>query len=429
MHLTGSGLFFWCPSEAKYGQGRHVPRASEGLGNPGVESAAAYGHHGWAKQPVGMLVLFRSGAVTCRPRWRRRRLGRLCPCRRATALTYGIREGKPKGERVRKIVTGLLIALACAAPPALGSSSALGTLVGHTDSVNSVAYSPDGELLASGSSDQTVKLWDPASGTLLHTLTGHTDRVCSIGFSPDGTMIASSSLDTTIKLWNVSTGTLFRTFWGASNSVHGCCVAFSPSGWTLASTADDYTIKLWDPIMGTLVRKLSGHTQRVRCIVFSPNGRAITLASGSEDRTVRLWNPSTGKVLHTLTGHTGPVYSVAFSPDGKTLASGSYDGTIRLWDVVTGTLIRTIPRHDGAVQCLKFSPSGTTLASGTTGESTNPAAHTARVNLWDVATGERLTNVGRYNDPVTSLAFSPNGRVLAVGALDRRIVLWDLTAR
>jgi parallel beta-helix repeat protein len=162
------------------------------------------------------------------------------------------------------------------------------TLTGHTDPVRSVAFSPDGRLLASGSYDNTIKLWEVASGREVRTLTGHTGDVTSVAFSPDGRLLASGSVDDTIKLWDVATGREVRTLSGHTSDVNS--VAFSPDGRLLASGSDDKTIKLWDVATGSLVRTLSGHTSDVNSVAFSPDGRL--LASGSDDNTIRLWDIS-----------------------------------------------------------------------------------------------------------------------------------------
>ena len=234
----------------------------------------------------------------------------------------------------------------------------LDLLTGHTDSVNSVSFSPDGETLASGSWDYTVRLWDVATGDLILTLTGHTYWVNSVSFSPDGTTIASGGWVDTIRLWDVETGAHLRTLEGHTL---GAIVSFSPDGATLTSESRD-TIRLWDVATGDLIRTLEGHTDYVNSVSFSPDG--VTLASGGSDKTIRLWDVATGDLIRTLEGHTGDVNSVSFSPDGQTLASGGSDKTIRLWDVATGDLIRTLTGHTNDVESVAFSPDGTTLASG-----------------------------------------------------------------
>ena len=203
------------------------------------------------------------------------------------------------------------------------------TLEGHTGPVFSVSFSPDGQILASGSLDNTIKLWRVSDGSLIRTLEGHTFWVNSVSFSPDGQILASGSGDKTIKLWRVSDGSLIRTLEGHTFWVSS--VSFSPDGQILASGSDDKTIKLWRVSDGSLIRTLEEHTWMVRSVTFSPDGQI--LASGSDDNTIKLWRVSDGSLIRTLTGHTDTVCSVSFSPNGQILASGSSDKTIKLWNV------------------------------------------------------------------------------------------------
>jgi len=201
------------------------------------------------------------------------------------------------------------------------------TLQGHSNALSSVAFSPDGQTLASGSEDKTIKLWNLYTGQLLHTLQGHSNMVWSVAISPDGKSLASGSWDQTIKLWNLHTGQLLHTLQGHSKRVSS--VAFSPDGQTLASGSWDNTIKLWNLPTGQLLRTLQGHSNTVLSVAISPDGQI--LASGSGDKTIKLWNLHTGQLLRTLQGHSIAVSSVAFSPDGQFLASGSGDKTIKIW--------------------------------------------------------------------------------------------------
>jgi len=287
--------------------------------------------------------------------------------------------------------------------------------VGHTTAVTSVAFSPDGRTLASGSWDHTIKLWELATGREIRTLSGHTNWVCSVAFSPDGRILASGSWDSTIRLWEVATGREIRTLWGDGEFV--LWVAFSPDGRTLASGGWYHTIKLWEVATGRLITPpLTGHTGLITSIAFSPDRR--TLATGSGDKTIKLWEVASGKEIRTLPGHTDAVNSIAFSPDGRTLASGSDDHTIRLWEVATGRHLKTLTGHTDWVNSVAFSPDGRTLASGSWD-------HTIR--LWEVATGrEEIKALRRHTDGVLSVAFSPDGRTLASGSDDHTIKLWEV---
>ncbi|KAL3251159.1 hypothetical protein ABHI18_010792 [Aspergillus niger] len=315
------------------------------------------------------------------------------------------------------------------------------TLEGHSNAVTSVAFSNNGQLLASGSYDKTVKLWDAATGALKHTLEGHSSRVTSVAFSNNGQLLASGSGDktiklwdsvysasgsgdNTIKLWDAATGALKHTLEGHSNAVTS--VAFSNNGQLLASGSEDKTIKLWDAATGALKYTLEGHSDWVNSVAFSNNGQL--LASGSGDNTIKLWDAATGALKHTLEGHSISVNSVAFSNNGQLLASGSEDKTIKLWDAATGALKHTLEGHSNSVysnngQLLEdlftsvaFSNNGQLLASGS-GDNT--------IKLWDAATGALKHTLESHSNSVYSVAFSNNGQLLASGSGDKTIKLWN----
>ncbi|WP_293111229.1 hypothetical protein, partial [Moorena sp. SIO4G3] len=221
-------------------------------------------------------------------------------------------------------------------------------LKGHRDWVSSVSFSPDGQLMASGSRDKTIKLWRK-DGTLLKTLRGHRAGIHSVSFSQDGQMLASGSEDKTVKLWGKD-GSLVMTLDGPdghTETVH--CVRFSPNRQMIASASEDKTVKLWSKD-GVLLQTLTGHSDSVLGVSISPNGQLI--ASASKDKTIKLWRRD-GRLLKTWQAHTKPVVSVSFSPDGKTIASASTDNTVKLWQT-DGELIDTLEGHRNWVLELKL---------------------------------------------------------------------------
>ena len=298
-------------------------------------------------------------------------------------------------------------------------------LNGHSDTVNSVAFSPDGKMLASGSYDQTIRLWSTDTGATLKVLrygiqSGWCCRTAhSIAFSPDGSILASGHGIGMIRIWDVQTGEILKALTGHGGQVHS--VAFSPDGQTLASGSSNSTIRLWDVDTGETLKTFTEHAGYVYSVAFSPDGQ--TLASGSSDNTIRLWDVRTGVNLKTLTGR-GDVYSVAFSPDGMTIAGGSRNHTIRLWDVEKGetSKILTFNVDFGYVYSVVFSPDGQTLASGSY-DVYDYVPNVGRIHLWDVETGEILKRM-THSRSVNSVAFSPDGQTIASGS--DTIRLWDV---
>ncbi|KAH8674497.1 vegetative incompatibility protein HET-E-1 [Tricladium varicosporioides] len=284
----------------------------------------------------------------------------------------------------------------------------------HWIRVTSVAFSPDGKQVVSGSIDRTVRLWDATTGGALQRLEGHSDRVTSVAFSPDGKQVVSGSGDRTVRLWDATTGGVLQSLEGHLGPVTS--VAFSPDGKQVVSGSVDGTVRLWDATTGGVLQSLEGHWLRVTSVAFSPDGKQVV--SGSGDRTVRLWDATTGAALQSLGGHSAWVMSVAFSPDGKQVISGSDDGTLQLWDATTGTALQSLGGHSAWVTSVAFSPDGKQVVSGS-GDGT--------VRLWDATTGAALQRLKGHSDQVTSVAFSPDGKQVVSGSDDGTVRLWDAT--
>jgi eukaryotic-like serine/threonine-protein kinase len=254
----------------------------------------------------------------------------------------------------------------------VNSRTQQGILQGHTDVIYDLAFSPDGSLMTSASGDGTIRLWDGHTGALLNTLTGHEGAVRSMTFRPDGTLLASAGEDGTVRLWNMATGVQQNLFQGHTGRV--LSVSFSPDGTTLASGGQDSVILLWDVASGVQRDQLVGHSAEIRALTFSPNG--ALLASVSADTTVRLWDVETGVEQSVLRDHTGDVFSVAFSPDGELLASGGRDNRVFLWEVSTHTQKAILEGHQGWVFDVQFEPDETGLVS---------ASGDGTVRLWGLS--------------------------------------------
>jgi WD40 repeat protein len=289
------------------------------------------------------------------------------------------------------------------------------TLKGHEDCVRSVAFSPDGVTLASGSSDRTVRLWDVATGECFDTYKQHTAGVSAVAFSSDGVTLASGSGDCTVRLWNYHTGTCIRTIYGHANQIFS--LAFSPEGRKIVCVSLDQTVRIWDCQNGKCLKTWQGSTDWVFPVAFNARGNLI--ASGSNDNTIRIWDWSNNLCLYTLSGHKDLVCAVAFHPlpSKEIVASASRDRTIRLWELKTGKCLRILQGHRDWVYAVAFSPDGSILASGS-------ADKTAK--LWDIETGNCLQTFLGHTDQVWSVAFSPDGNILATSNTDRRIRLWDI---
>ncbi|KAG8794957.1 hypothetical protein FRC16_010287, partial [Serendipita sp. 398] len=288
------------------------------------------------------------------------------------------------------------------------------TLRGHTGAVLSVAYSPDGHRIISGSGDTTIRMWDVETGAAVgEPLEGHTNWISSVAYSPDGRRIISGSDDNTIRMWDAETGAAIgKPLEGHTNRISS--VAFSPDGRHIISGSYDGTIRMWDAETGAAVGEpLEGHTDQICSVTYSPDGRQII--SGSYDGTIRMWDAENGAAVgQPLEGHTGLICSVAYSPDGRCIISGSYDDIIHMWDAETGDAIgEPLEGHTDWISSVAYSPDGRCIISG---------SYDGIIHMWDAETGDAIGEpLEGHTDWISSVAYSPDGRRIISGSDDKTI--------
>ncbi len=289
------------------------------------------------------------------------------------------------------------------------------TLRGHNTSVRSVVWSPDGQRIASSSSDSTVKVWDATSGKEQLTLTGHTGRVV-VAWSPDGKFIATGSGDKAVRLWDATTGEELSVLRGHTGGVSS--IAWSPDGSRIASGSDgDKTIKVWDAATGRELLTLRGHISQLRSISWSPDGKH--LATGTDNGWVKIWEVRTGQDILSWRAQNIDLWAVAWSPDGIRLTTGGYASPrVKIWEADTGKMILSI-QHDAGVEAVVWSPDGKQIASATRSQ---------RIRIWDANTGQEVLALRGHTGWVTSVAWSHDGKRLASGGTDHTVKVWDACA-
>jgi WD40 repeat protein/DNA-binding SARP family transcriptional activator len=292
-------------------------------------------------------------------------------------------------------------------------------LRGHTREVQNLAFSPDGSVLASGSHDGMILLWDvrtPGHSRMLGSLQGHSKSVSALVFHPNSAVLASGSADCTIRLWDCSTLRARQILQGHASDV--VALDFSADGQTLVSASWERMVRRWDVQTGRALDSLNGYTDTIQAVSFRPDGRQ--LASGGADGMIRIWESGHGRLERSLRGHAGQVLAVAFSPNAHLLVTGGTDGVIQIWDAASGQSLRTLRGHTGAVRSLAFHPDGKLLASGGADQT---------IRLWPVADGGAFAGSGArmlhgHTDDVTGVAFSHDGRVLVSCSNDHTLRLW-----
>jgi len=288
----------------------------------------------------------------------------------------------------------------------------LRVLSGHTDAVRSVAWSPDGRRIVSGSADNTLIIWDAETGVVSCTMSSHTDAVRSAAWSPDGRRIVSGSADNTLIIWDAETGVPLLLLGGHLNAVNS--VAWSPDGQYIVSASDDDTLVIWEAQTGAQLSILREHQLFVTSVDWSSDGQHIV--SASEDTKLIIWNSYDGGALHTLRGHRRHVSSVDWSSDGQRIVSASWDGALIIWDAASGAIIHKLEGHSDYVSSGAWSPDGQRIVS---------ASWDGALIIWDAASGAIIHKLEGHSSAINCVVWSPDGQRIASVSDDRTVMIWE----
>lgn len=281
----------------------------------------------------------------------------------------------------------------------------------HIGWIWSVSFSPGGKQLASSAEDQTIKVWDITTGQLITTLVGHDKRVSTVIWSPDGQQLMSGSEDSTVKVWDWATSTCVKTL---AHETGIDPIALSPDGKLLASGSPvANSIYIWDVEQGDCVMCLDGHGSGLRSLTFTSDNH--TLISASIDKTIRLWDLEAGDCLRVLDGHQAAIWSVIVS-DNQQIVSASEDQTVRIWDMASGQCLRTLHGFAARVWDVALDSQSSVLAS----------CDDQVVKLWDMDSGQCLKTFRGYPQVNWTVSFSPTGYTLASGGQDQVVRIWDV---
>lgn len=322
------------------------------------------------------------------------------------------------------LVVGFCWALGCGSSPPLPRA----ILQGHKGDVTSVAFGPDGKILASRSSDDTVRIWDVPLRRERMAVSGFPSDMGAVTFSPDGARLATNEASIGAVAWDAASAGNRSDYvypdrmgpaWSCYSVSYGSGISYSPDGKTLAaggSNGGEFGfVTLWDVASREGEDLIGRHEEPVTVVAFSPGGE--TLASAGSEGTIRLWNLATKMERSCLRGHKASVYAVSYSPDGEVLVSASGDHTAKIWDTASGREVGTFLGHHDSIFCIAISPNGRIAASGD---------RSGAVLLWELSTRRVIVELAHHQGSVLCVAFSPTGDLLASGGKDRMIHLWDI---
>ncbi|MBD2168091.1 PQQ-binding-like beta-propeller repeat protein [Calothrix membranacea FACHB-236] len=308
------------------------------------------------------------------------------------------------------------------------------TLTGHSSFVNAIALTPDGQRVISGSSDNSLKVWNLQTGEELFTLKGHRKPISAIAVTPNGKQVISASRDNTLKVWNLETGNELFTLSGHSSLVNA--IAVTPNGKQVISASWGNTLKVWNLETGKELFTFpseryanSGHSNWVNAIAVTPNGKQVI--SASDDNTLKVWNLETGKEgffslirnffnirqKFTLRGHSYSVKAIAVTPNGKQVISVSLDCTLKVWNLETGKELFTLSGHSDLVQVIAVTPNGKQVIS---------ASDDNTLKVWNLETGKELFTLSGHSHSVNAIAVTLNDKQVISASLDSTLKVWNL---